>query len=190
MSLLFILGGLISLCLSGAIFYVYKSFFISANSVRVEGRVIEINEVELTTTDAMGRVNDITSNHRPIVEFYTDKRYRFEADMDAPSKAIKVGSVVAVIINEQQYPGVAKLAEAASMYQLLLGIFAGLGVILTAVGLLLFDFQGFMASMSGPLSWIFMLGGAIILFLVIWKGISNSRELPLFPNNIVEVDED
>lgn len=189
MAVFFMFGGFVSLCISGAIFFVYKQFFANAHSTTLQGTIVSINEQDFKTKDAFGHVNDVTSENRPIVEFVTDQRYQFEANIDAPSKGMRVGSNVSVIINEQQYPGVAKLAEESGLYQLLLIIFAALGFVFLTVGCFLFDLESLGALMRSPLFWLVMGGVMIFLFTSAMKVRRMMRDFPLFPVNVEAAEE-
>lgn len=189
MVFVFIMGGLISLCIAALVYTVLQAFF-STGSRTIPGKVVEIVVFEQTSKDALGRVNDITEAQEPIVEFFhAGKTYRFQANVHASASSLTVGSNVSVVINEQKYPGAAKLAEEASSYRLITMICTMLGSVFLLVGIVLFDLKAFLSSLSSPFSWVWLVGTAVSLFLVGRKIQLKMRSFPLFPENITEVKQ-
>lgn len=187
MTFLFIIGGLISLGVAAIIYYTQQIFF-ARNSRKIPGKVVDIIEHEFTSKDAMGHTNDVTNKYQPIIEFSTDKRYQFEADIDAQSQSLTVGSDVTVIMNEAKFPGVARLAEEAKTMQLLMVVFTALGAIFTLIGLVVFDFSRFISALSEPFSLLLMIGVLLFLLFIARKVWRMMRDFPLLPANLTEVE--
>lgn len=187
MSILLIIGGLISLGIAAAIYFIYQTFF-SGSARTIPGKVIEITNNEYVSKDALGHVNDVNEVDQPIIEFfYSGKTYHFKADIDANAKSLVVGSIVSVVINEQKYPRVAKLAEEASTYQVLMATFGLLGGVLLIVGMVLFKWGTFVTSLN-LFTLVWLVGAVLAVLFIVRKGLMMVKEMPLFPENIVEVN--
>lgn len=188
MSILLIIAGVISLGIAAAIYYIYQTFF--AGSARtIPGKVVEITNNEYVSKDAFGHVSDVTEADEPIIEFfYSGKTFRFKANIDAHAKSLNIGSIVNVVINEQKYPNVAKLAEEATSYQVMMAISGLLGGVFLVVGIGLLDWRDVVASLNVvTLAWF--IGALLALWFAVRKVILMKKEMPLFPQNIVEVDD-
>lgn len=188
MGVLFIVCGLISLGVAIAIYMVYQIFF-TGDTCTIVGKVVDIVANEHISKDAWGRVNDVTETSDPIVEFcYARKYYHFQAtSFYLPSKSLHVGSTVNVVINEQKYPNVAKLAEEATAYKILMMVFGLLAGIFIIVGIRLVNFSDFVDSLSNLFTLVWLVGVVLFIGVTAKKVLRMAKNGPLFPENMTEV---
>lgn len=187
MTWVFIIVGLIMWGITAAIYFLHRSFFANGSHT-VTGVVVENIESEYTSKDAFGRVHDVTPEHHITIEFCTNKRYRFDANISHFTEDNRVGAKVAVVLNKK-YPNTAKLASASSGYALIAKLFGALGCIFLFAGIWLLDIKQLRHTFANPFAWLWLLGAVIFCAFIAGKVYILSQNHPLFTPNMVEVDD-
>lgn len=160
-----------------------------AESIEVEGEVIDVVERLHTTRGAMGGVEEQRLLKHPIVEYRYNKSYKFQSDMDVSKEAVKVGSRVTVRINPL-HPKAAKLDLSLKNNTLLFMLMIGLGVFFIGIGAIQFKPSDF-SNLSLFDDWFtlgFVVVGGIYLYIKLSPIFSLLKHNSIYAENAEEVD--
>ena len=169
----------------------YQHFLRRSN--KVFGRIVRLN----TTNDYSLEDNKVVVNSTgsepsgvfPVIEYDYGKTYRFLAEVEYESGALAVGDAIEVYVDKLN-PKIAKLKQGTSMTEIIMRISLAIGVVLSAIGLYIFELNDITQLINGEKFYLLV---SIALFSYVGAKLTPILKLaltsPIYHENAFEVTD-